>query len=605
MKFFSDTHWNTLPLPDFRARFFVETFWELLSKNSPHFYQARLMNVLSCASEVLEALEEYEIDERSLSGLKNAVDEFNECWVKDLVANEVYKGIVTSVPRVVKQFISEKISSDICQRIRFICLHVLSREKDYLQAVVNKIKHTVLSSQDIKHKERITSELHTTISLYITYLLNKGYSPTYLFNRMEYFTRPNNYKGRTFEDQFINIIDGIQGQQKRYLLCFGLVVSDKRPFIKESGIFSVMFSELPPEGITGEEISAQNKKSATDLFATVEVEATDYINAAWKAKELVAKACDFILYGYSTVSFNVLSSCISLYRVSDITHKRNVNISLLIDFLTSNYKPYSKSPLPLTFNSDLTSSLTEAGLDCVARSLRYLRLGKETPSLEKKFLNIWIALESLFGKNDNTIIGNLTHYVPLVYAINGLSDRIEYLNYLLIKNRISIPYSIIQNYKLTIGVFDDSLDIATFFKILQDEKASIEIFNNCGDREHLKFRLLHTFQEIKNPEALLNRVDKTAKDVERQLKRIYLVRNKIAHRGHYSDIRPQLVNHLFDYASACFDAIATTLSSGPSDSKFSLPDALLSYRLGAEDIYYKLKAKPSVIGFPELKIKPV
>lgn len=116
---------------------------------------------------------------------------------------------------------------------------------------------------------------------------------------------------------------------------------------------------------------------------------------------------------------------------------------------------------------------------------------------------------------------------------------------------------------------------------------------------------MHTFKEIKNSDALLTRVEKTVKDVERQLKRIYLIRNKIAHRGHYGDIRPQIVNHLFDYASTCLDAIATTLLMAPVTARFELPVALLSYKLGSEDIYYKLKAKPSVIGFSDLVIRSI
>ena len=56
MKYLKDTRWKSLPIPetDYRPRFFVELYQELLDVNSLSTYQARTMNIFTYAQELLE-----------------------------------------------------------------------------------------------------------------------------------------------------------------------------------------------------------------------------------------------------------------------------------------------------------------------------------------------------------------------------------------------------------------------------------------------------------------------------------------------------------------------------------------------------------------------
>lgn len=54
MKIFDQGFWDKLNLPDWRSRFFVESFSEALSIYTPHFYQAKLMGFTNLAEEVIE-----------------------------------------------------------------------------------------------------------------------------------------------------------------------------------------------------------------------------------------------------------------------------------------------------------------------------------------------------------------------------------------------------------------------------------------------------------------------------------------------------------------------------------------------------------------------
>ncbi len=56
MKIVSNTVWDGLKLPDYRARFFIEVWKEILYVNTPSFYQSKMINTMSGAEELVKPL---------------------------------------------------------------------------------------------------------------------------------------------------------------------------------------------------------------------------------------------------------------------------------------------------------------------------------------------------------------------------------------------------------------------------------------------------------------------------------------------------------------------------------------------------------------------
>ena len=77
-KYLSDAVWERLPVTDFRARFFVECFIEKLRMHTPHFYQARLMNVISASKELRGHVENYRSTEKNIADLQSAMEELSD-----------------------------------------------------------------------------------------------------------------------------------------------------------------------------------------------------------------------------------------------------------------------------------------------------------------------------------------------------------------------------------------------------------------------------------------------------------------------------------------------------------------------------------------------
>lgn len=200
----------------------------------------------------------------------------------------------------------------------------------------------------------------------------------------------------------------------------------------------------------------------------------------------------------------------------------------------------------------------------------------------------------MFEVGRSSIITNITEYIPLIYAVQSLPRRVGYLLELLIKHKIEIPEIIREEYGYHDMYFSHEIPEKSFFEIIKNEKTAIPLFDSIEYQDHLKYRMYQTFKEIKNASAVNERLQKSIKDVSRQIKRLYVYRNKIAHMGHFENIRPQLINHLNDYLSCCYKAIFETLEIVEEGGKISLKDALFAYKLGADDVYYHFNNKTPV-----------
>lgn len=605
MIYLSEKIWGSLPIPDYRGRFFIESFWEYISNSTPHFYQARLMNVISSANEVIGAICDYKENNQNLKTLKNAIQEFEKCFSTDIVASEVFSNQKNSVHRIIKTCLCDSPSKTDLHRLNVICDSILRKKDEYTKLLQSTLRESVLGVVDLKQKDRNLSKIHDITGLYITNLLNDGYSPTYLYNRMEMFTRFNNYKGRSFAEQFNIVTESLITRERKYKIIYAVKTSNVSALNNLDKLYEVNVSNTIPVVTDINESKKLKISFEPNLFFVVELMSNDYVSASWRAKEKIDKYVDFALANYPKMKISISEYCLSVHKVKGFTHKHTVSISLLIKFLTSNSTFFNQGDLDGKSSKLLTSVLDGKSVDHFSRSLRHLRLGREATALEQKLLNIWISLESLFIETDKTIINSVLEYIPLIYAVKGIKSRIVYLLKLLSKYKIEIPAELQKQYDLKCITFNEDFCADKFFTIIKDEKSALSIFESINYKEHLKFRIYHIFNEIKDSEAVFARITKTIEDVKRQIRRIYYYRNCIVHTGSFDNIRPQLINHLYDYLSVCYQAVFESLSSLESQTNLSLLDLLVCYRLGAEEVFYNFKDKPDGYDLSDLEINKI
>lgn len=602
LKYAQDATWARLPFEDFRPRFFIETYIEKLRMYTPHFYQSRLMNIFSACSEMMTYIDAYQENERNGSYILSAMEEILECWDADPIIQEAFGEFSVLASDLSRKVKASELDLNVQARLKVLCRAVLSREDSYLSMLIEQLEMAITGLTDLNQRDRITSSIDRLTGLYTTFLLNQGYSPTYLYNRAEILSRDNNYSGRSFSEQFQMVTGRLRNQKSEFEVYYGFHASKPSALLSVHDEQNLQFlAEIPAE-ITGNNLEKFKKNIEINVIAKVSLTATDYVTAALRSKEKIDRFLDTITALEFGSKFQTSANCITIHR-GNISHTRTLNIDVLLAFMSSDSTTtIFRNSVPIR---QLFSNLNEPAKDQLGRSLRYLRLAKHSVSLEQKLLNLWIALESLFANTSASIIGNILEFVPQFYATTGIVRRVSYLRELLIANKIAITPIIATNICPGRITFDDSVSDNEIFLVLRNEQAAIELFSSLGNKEHLKFKLMKIFEELKNNKAITARIKRSEADVSRQLRRIYFLRNKIAHTGHFHGVRPQLTTHLLDYIAISYRVIATAASKAQEEQTYSIPELLAAARMGTDIVTARVASKDEVTALDHVTLNAV
>lgn len=602
LRYLSDEYWSTLPVADFRARFFVECFIEKLRAFTPHFYQARLMNMFSACSEMLGYIDELSANEKNLAYLISSIREVESCWKSDLVVQEVLVDLNRFQDVISRAVKSGNIDGVGVHRLRAFCKAVLARAEQYEAALSDAVCSAVAHpAGDIEQKERVADSINKLTGLYVTHLLNQGYSPTYLFNRHEMFTRAKNYAGRDFAAQLTHVVQRLRSHTDSFECHFIINTVHVKALKANSTPPGFAFIDILDESLAGFDLKAANGAVSDQIVAKVTMISTDHVSAALRSKEVLNEYLDVVTAFDSRYDLTISASCLVLHQVQATMHKRHVPVDKLLTFMSSEI--VTRFSDPANSISNVQAVLESESKDQLGRSLRYLRLSKQSVSLEQKLLNLWIAFESLFVDLGSGIIGNMLDYVPVLYATAGLSRRVKYLRDLLDSNSVAVPLRA-QGKIFNKARFDRSLTIDQVFMLLRDESLAVELFGSLAGKEHLKFKLMQIFNELKDNKSLVDRLAKTEGDVTRQLRRIYFMRNKITHTGRFNGVRPQLVTHLSDYLGVCYEVLFAAAGRAKPGSKYTLIELLTAAKIGAEIVSAKCTSKDRIVSMDQLLIAP-
>ena len=603
MKYLNDDAWAKLPLADFRGRFFVETYIEKLSMDTPHFSQSRLMNLFSSCEETLIYIQEYQANEKNGGYILSALDEIDSCLSNDPIAKDMFTHTDEPRKQLFKKIRGGDFNSNQLNKLSVICRAILSRDEEYSTRLLDSLSSAIFDIADLTKKERLTSTIYSLTRLYTTHLLNRGYSPTYLYNRAEMFTRITNYSGRTFEEQFQIVTERLRSRTTSYEVYFAIRANKPSCLFSISNQSNFTFSRSLPENIQSSNREKLTRDFQPNVIANSSIEATDYVTASWRTKDKLDKLLDAVTALELNPNIQVSSHCLAISSNLGLTHQKTLNINLLLRFLSSEGGTYfsnSEASILHTFNK-----LNDQGREQLGRSLRYLRLARESISLEQKLLNLWISVESLFSDGESSILANIIEYVPQIYAVSSLSRRVRYLRDLLAQ--LKVPTTELIKTQIMGGAvrFDKNTTDSQIFEITRNEKAAIELFDSLNQKEHLKYKLLSTFKEMESNKSIIDRITSSEVDVTRQLRRIYFLRNKIAHTGHYSNIRPQLVTHLLDYLAVCYLAIAKSASKATENNSHSIGDLLAAYKMGADVVISRARSSSPIKNLEELTPTPI
>lgn len=590
--------WNRIEGHDYRSKFFVDCYIEKLRMQTPPFHQARLMNVFSACEEMLRYLQEYADNDKNGAYVESALDEIKRCFLADSVAAELFK----DHHQFIRDVSGNTFSTTICQKLAVICKSILNTLSDYRQTLKTELRETVVQEGVTGAELRTIQKIDSLTGLYITDLLNRGYSPTYLFNRSDYLAYASHYGGKNFKDQFDSVVAKLTAEDLEFQVYYAISAT-KRKSLPEAHS-SLSFVTALPALTSRENKDKLNKDFDTNLYCRFTVRAQDYISAALHAKENLAVFLDTFL-PFDPKSDVKISGCALVIHPSTIhNHQHCVNVRLLGKLMINNSGVDTNNH---AMNLDhLIAALDDSSSDQLSRSLRHLRLARETPSLEQKMLNLWISLEALFLVADGTIIGGIMDCVPQIYAVQGLVRRLRYMKALLIANRTAIPTLAQTAMSTELTRFTKNINDNQMFVLFKNDDACNELYESVAGKEHLRFRILTLRTEFTNNKSIHARLESTQKDVNLQLRRIYFYRNKIAHTGHFQNVKPQLIMHLTDYLYMIFSCLSDAALLARNNQKYSIAELIMSARMGADKVIAASKHTSSqILSYSGIELKPI
>lgn len=593
-KYQKNNTWERLPIPDedYRPRFFIEIYQELLNSNTLASYQPRLMNLLSYIDEIIDLIKFYNQDERAKHYIIKSLSEFIHYLKDDKSANEIYHDEISMLENEFKYI---NVLNDInIKKIRIIMGYFLSDDKKtkYWDSICNNLLESVCSEEFNKeHIRRNLDKINSSCKFFISYLLNQGMSTRYLFNRSDMFTQISNYGSRNWKEQMSNIIKKLSIKEYTHRVYF-ILSTDKKlthdnyninnlniynhnDFIKEN-------KQIIKRNERFTKFLKQKKGKGFHYVVEFKIKSSNYDNAQLKAKNRLDVLLDAINVLYK---IEILDNSLVITENQGKQHFNTIqNISLERG---SRFLYDHEMDLISIFNR-----LNRDSIEIIENSLRYYRLARESKSIEQKILNTWISIESLYVRNRNNkenIISNIIQNVPMIYNSFSIIRRVRYAKELLKSNKISIPDEIKNHLDIKNNMFDKTTTDEQVLKIITHKELFLSLVNNINGSEHLKYRL-GSIMEFIHHDKIMSKFKESEESIHNQLYRIYFMRNKISHRGHYKKINPHLLEHLTDYLILSYAAlvIGSSYIHEGSLEDISISDLLSSYTLQFNKINRKI-----------------
>lgn len=576
MKVLKQEAWDQLPFPDWRARFFLECFSESLSVETPHFHQAKMMGVLDLAKEVLENIKVYEENDKGKGYLTSSLKELKLALERDVVSKNIFSDILDVFDDCAKNFNAEKFPRSLIIQLSILCKRIIEQNDFYFENIKLYLINSICDSRDIGKKETITEEIHSLTKAYVTFLLSSGYSPTYLFNKTQALTRISNYNGRIYKDQVCFFFNSLDCKIRPFKVFFGIKTNKKETIRNYTPIKGVkIIDSIPDKHYT---ISTKTfSKFSPDFYLQISIEALDYVGASLLASEKIESEIDLLKTLLSKVNLTMHDSCYVDYKAKGHTYQRYVNVKLLNSLLTYDL---SSSQFNQYINFDFRSLFESPSQKKIESVLKNIRQVKESARLEQKLLSLWISLESLsYSGDDKSIISSVIAFLPKLYSIQSIKQRVEYVLILLIKYKVSIPDTVRERHNIEDEVFSKKFSLDIFYQIVTCELSAREVCESIHNLDFLYFRFYALYKIISDKKEIRKRIGYTREDIEKQLYRIYQKRNNIVHVGFSDSLSHYAINHLSDYVNTLLLVIFDTVKSANYLSELTLDDVILSNQL--------------------------
>ena len=551
---------------------FYQVWQELVHAQTLDVYQYRVLTSLSALKELLSVIE------KTQQGLFTTDDNIEACRLEtlyilkqDKVLEKYNKPLLNRLQAALgKKPTSHAEKNRLSYHLKYAVGILLPT---YMGWVLTELKASVVCSNisDIEYYANVVS----------SQAVHNGWSPSALYEMLRFFTR-----NKPFSAQW----DDFKGE----LLSNSFYSHDvliNVPFAKLSGEEQAhaqhALSQLGLELKTYPEIVAQYE-NIDDIGQLIKAE-KKYFCITVDAKDI---------YSASHVAISKLATVLNLasfYNLVDAWDLKSVVI-VAINNVSSYHRSFTAESLYATYDyldssGRVFESTRKIFADGDKRAIRdklqgafsYTNISRSSLFQEEKYMNLWVALESLARTNMySNIISNVKETVPAAICIRYI-------------------YRIVRNFaedckrcRVELNLGSKSVDLEQLTKqkmvkeiiaIFQDPTLFSQLVSKCSVNTLLKHRCGNVHKLLTDIDFAFSKIENHYNRVNWQIQRLYRIRNEIAHAALQEQTSLIVyIEHLNDYLSTYISEVVTYIS----DKKLGTFEDALCYIKDNYDVFVAL-----------------
>lgn len=534
---------------DYREQFFIYAFHELLDIHSPHSYQNKYANIFTCISEMLEyisIINNKDINENFHNSILNYLRNSHNDMIIHLENDHIIKQLLDS--SVLEKIKSFKNFEQNIYEFKSLLTIVLSQQESYSELLINELQKSLFSPlhEVFPKKENISftngdiikKHLYGIIRLYVSLLVHNGLMPTYLFNRLQLLIGSSHYKKNSnldfkkqFEKYFINNI--LSNNEFIVYALIDKINENELPIYVEECNY-IAFDNLPKK------VQSKLQRKRNKTIIEIKVKSNNYKSAIFKANRLIDTHLSIIRLFNSDKKYQI--SFLSYWKIEKHEYVNDMDLNHDLRIITSAKNLYLKDNERNIIHVINNNKLSNESKKKLKNSLQYFKKSQESYNMEDSFLNLWIALESLFrNKNDNSNTESIYRYIPIIYSQISLVRKLRYIYSILISCKIINPNT-------NTPFSKHSISEKELLKLLKEKTFYTNLLSNLSDYPFFQFRVARfVTDDLSDAKNTHKTIKNSQENLKIHLNRIYCIRNKIVHTGEGRINNIQIIEHLFDY----------------------------------------------------------
>jgi len=532
-------------------KFFIEKSVELLSEETIDTYRLRLHNPKTILNELKYLIKSFFDHNISEDYAKACIEE-----AKDLLNHDKELRFST----IDRNYILALFGDKNLNRIFYAINILLSENRDYLEQLFEAIETEI---NKLNGHEKVYplhfKRLNYLIAFLYVELRTKGFNKKYLHRTIRAI-----FSGNSPSDNFIAKFNIVKAISKRPLELFTVY------FVIETENHNLRYVNNNPIKLT------HNKKSHLIRYSTslgneafkefisvgdnshiysTEITTTDYYSASIEGRKIIQQCLDFCFLGGEKDEIIVNQNCFVMGSI-DPSKSKAQNLNYILDGdIRGSYRTFKI--FTEKFSTLSTNNIQDAAIDKIRSGLRYLRLGNQkTLSPEQKLINYWIAIEYMFSSYDGSAnkITRLKEFFKKIHAYSYTRKLFKDLHHS------------IKNMGLDNRISQYNVDDLTYLTL---ESTENELFAVINEYPLLNYRIASLNERFKEAKALGTELKRHMNNLERNIMRMYRVRNQIVHNA-ISDVSKddifELTAHLKYYVTFVINGLLDFLLEYPIDT---------------------------------------